>query len=378
MTDDVLASSRSMPGRPLERRERRPGRFVFLDVLRAAAVLLVLYCHVVGVWLHQHGDRSPVASAVQGFAPHPLDMALRIGNFGVVLFFLVSGFIVTHTGFAEHPRQYATKRFLRIYPMLVVSVVLAAVLFSLHARPLTTGGLATTVTPLTLLTNASLANYLVAPSVVLLDVGWTLVIEMLFYVLLLAALPLMRRAVWPVIAGELALVAIVMATTSLGGTSYYLFATSLSYVPALLLGQCVWAAWSRRVPAWSGILLGAVAWLEYFWGEAPGMARTDPQYDYAVNLTLGLLVFVVFLLAEPRLRPVRWLGYVADRSYSLYLLHGLIAFVVMNALYAAIGFPAALVAGVTCTFAGAHVAYRWVERPCMRLARRLSAARSSA
>lgn len=373
MSDDVLASSRSVPSRPFDRAAGRGRRFVFLDVLRAVAVLLVIYCHVVGVWLHQHHEGSVVAPFVQGFAAHPLDMALNLGNFGVVLFFLVSGFIVTHTGFTENPRQYAAKRFLRIYPMLLLSVLLAVVLFALHLHPLTTGGVATTVTPLTMLTNASLANYLVAPAVALLDVGWTLVIEVLFYVLLLAALPLLRRAVWPVIAGELALVALVMATTRLGGTSYFLFATSVSYVPALLLGQCVWAVWSRRIAVWPGVAFGAVAWLEYLWGKAPGMARTDPQYEYTVNLTLGLVVFVVFLLAEPTLRPVRWIGYVADRSYSLYLLHGLLAFVVMNALYGWIGFPAALVVGVAVTFLGADISHRFVERPCMRLARVVAA-----
>lgn len=347
----------------------RPGRFVFLDILRAAAVCIVMYSHVVGIWLHQHHDTSGVASAVQGFVPHPLDLALNAGNFGVVLFFLVSGFIVTHTGFSENPRGYATKRFLRIYPMLALSVLLSAGLFLVHLHPVTTGE-AHTVTPLTILTNASLVNNLLAPEVVLVVVTWTLIIEVLFYLLLLAALPLLRRAVWPVMAGELALVALIMVTAHLAGHTYFLFAVNVSYLPALLIGQVVWAVWSNRIPLWTGAVFGVIAWAEYVWGGAPGMGRNDWAFDH--NLVLGIAVFLVALLVEPKLRPTKWIGFLADRSYSLYLLHGLVAYVVMNALYQWTGFLVALVVGVTMTVLAADLCFRWVERPSMRLARTLS------
>ncbi|HEX3789690.1 MAG TPA: acyltransferase [Pseudonocardiaceae bacterium] len=375
MTDDLAVSANSEnsanseTARPSVDPTRR--RFVFLDVFRAIAVCLVVYSHVVGVWAHQHDDTSGLASALQGFVPHPLALTLNIGDFGVVLFFLVSGFIVTHTGFTETPRQYATKRFLRIYPMLLVAVLLAAVLFLVHLHPLTTGD-ATTVTPLTVLTNASLANYLLSPTVVLVDVGWTLVIEVLFYLLLLLALPLLRRVVWPVIIGELGLVAVVLATARWAGSSYFLFAVSVSYLPALLLGQVVWATWSRRVPLWAGGALAVLAWLEYVWAGMPSLGREDSVYDYNLNLAIGLALFVLALLAERRLRPVRVITYLADRSYSLYLLHGLLAISVMNLLYGHLGYPAALLCGLAVTAAGIEAGYRWVERPSMRLARRLA------
>lgn len=366
-----MASSPTTTGpRQVARPGRRPGRFVFLDVLRAVAVCVVVYSHLVGIFLHQHHDTSTLASAFQGFVAHPLGLALQLGNFGVVLFFLVSGFVVTHTGFAESPRQYAVKRFLRIYPMLVASVLLAAALFGVGLHPVTTGELAT-VTPLTLLTNATLLNHLIAPLVVLVDVSWTLIIELLFYALLLVALPLMRRAVWPVIASELTLVTVVIATAHLGGSSYFLFAMNLSYVPALLIGQCAWAVWSRRIPGWLGVAFGLVAVAEYVWAGVPGLGRNDHAYD--LNLAYGFVVFLVALVLESRLRPVRLVGFLADRSYSLYLMHGLVGYAVLNVLYPVVGFPLALLAGVVATFLFVEAGFRCVERPGMRLARRLAA-----
>lgn len=365
-----MASSLATTGqREVTGPQRRPGRFVFLDLLRAIAVCVVVYSHLVGIFLHQHHDTSTLASAVQGFVAHPLGLALQLGRFGVVLFFLVSGFVVTHTGFAESPRQYAVKRFLRIYPMLVVSVLLAGTLFTVGLHPVTTGQLAI-VSPLTLLTNATLLNHLIAPLDLLIDVSWTLVIELLFYVILLAALPLLRRRVWPVIGGELALVALVMATAHVGGSSYFLLAQNLSYVPALLIGQCVWAVWSRRLPWWAGVGFGVVAAGEYVWAAVPGFGRNDLSLD--LNLAIGFVVFVVALLAERRLRPVRLVRFLADRSYSLYLLHGLVGYAVMNVVYPVAGFPLALAAGVVTTFLFVEAGFRWVERPGMRLARRLA------
>ena len=347
------------------------GRFQSLDVLRAVAVCLVVYCHLVGIWLHQHDVHSITATIVEGGVGDPLAVALNVGNLGVVLFFLVSGFIVTHTGFAERPRQYAVKRLLRIYPMLVVAVVVSAALFTVGLHPLSTGE-ATSVDPASLLTNMSLANYLMTPRVVLVDVGWTLVIEMLFYGVLFVALPALRRVVWPVVIGELAVVAAVLATTHLGGPFYELLAVNVGYLPALLLGQIVWAVHGGRIRLWVGVALGVVAAAEYVWAGLPGMGRQPTVYHYNLTLAIGVTVFLAVLRVESRLRPNALIGYLADRSYSLYLLHGLIAVALMNVVYPVTGYPVAVAAGVVATVVAAHASHRWVERPGMRLARRIA------
>jgi peptidoglycan/LPS O-acetylase OafA/YrhL len=47
------------------------------------------------------------------------------------------------------------------------------------------------------------------------------------------------------------------------------------------------------------------------------------------------LLFTVLLLAEDRLRPSRGISFLADRSYSIYLIHWVVALPVMGALYPA-------------------------------------------
>ena len=100
------------------------------------------------------------------------------------------------------------------------------------------------------------------------------------------------------------------------------------------------------------------------------MARQDDSYNVA--LAFAFLLFLIGLLAEPRLRQrVVWTR-LSERSYSLYLLHGVIAFPVLDALYPALPIELAVVLAVVATFTGVEVSYRLVEAPSHRLARWLS------
>ncbi|MEV6605766.1 acyltransferase family protein [Kutzneria sp. NPDC051319] len=127
-------------------------------------------------------------------------------------------------------------------------------------------------------------------------------------------------------------------------------------------GQAAGAAVRQGIP-------GRADWR---WRRRDLPAAAAGVHLYNVNLALGLVVFVAFLTIQRRMRPVRWIGWLADRSYSLYLLHGLLAVVVMNALSPTIGHPVAVVAGLVVTILGLEIGYRLVERPSMRLARRIA------
>lgn len=350
------------------------GRFVALDTFRAVAAPMVVYGHIVALWMPAQQVSYPAVDLIDRVARAPLHLEQTFSHLGVVLFFLVSGFIITHTGVRQRHREFALKRLLRIYPPLLVAVLLCAALLTAGLDPLTTGQDAT-VSPVTILTNATLVNYLLVPQVVLIGVAWTLIIEMIFYSVVFVLLPLLRRAVWAAIAVELALVGLVVLTARQGGPHWFLFAVSFSYLPVLLLGQIVWAVWSRRIPLWAGGALGATSWLLYVWAGGRDMGRIDDAYELTV--VLALLLFVVGVLAEPALRLRRPVAFLADRSYSIYLLHGLVAFPVMDLLVRALPSPLAVAGGLLVIVVTADLSYRLVERPSQRLARTLLGQRRS-
>ncbi|MGH3908460.1 MAG: acyltransferase family protein [Pseudonocardiaceae bacterium] len=344
------------------------GRFVALEIFRAVAAPMVVYGHIVALWMPAHDVSFPVVDGIDRVARAPLQLEQTFSHLGVVLFFLVSGFIITHTGVRQRHREFAVKRLLRIYPALAVAVLVCAALITVGLEPLTTGQDAT-VTPFTLFTNATLVNYLLVPQVVLIGVAWTLIIEMIFYGVVFLLLPLLRRAVWAAILVELLLVGVVVLTARQGGANWFLFAVSFSYLPVLLLGQIVWAVWSRRIPLWAGAVLGAVSWLLYVWAGSREMGRIDDAYELTV--VIALLLFVIGVLAEPRLTLRRPVAFLADRSYSIYLLHGLVAFPVMDLLLRAVPGWLAVAGGIMVIIAAADLSYRLIERPSQRLARTL-------
>ena len=349
-------------------------RVVFIDIARAVAALFVVESHLVTVWTVRHHVGSPVVDAISSLVTGPLYLTDQgLGQLSVPLFFLVSGFIVTPLAVRQGVGRFAIGRFLRIYPTLFVVVLLTGGAMLLGLQPLLTGQ-GDTVTPLTLLTNATLISYLLVPQVVLIGVAWTLIIEVIFYLLVIALLPLVRRQLWVAIAVELLFVQVVLMTARSFGPNYLLFAVSVSFIPIVVMGQVIWAAHSKRIPLWAAGVLMAVCWVLYVWAGMRDMGRLDASYN--LSLLIALLCFLLGLFAESRLKEhVVW-TWLSERTYSLYLWHGLVGYIVLTAVEPFVGFGLALLVAVLATFGAVEVGYRLIEHPSHQLARRLSRRRS--
>ncbi|MQA62096.1 MAG: acyltransferase family protein [Actinophytocola sp.] len=348
---------------------RVKNRFVFLDVFRAVAPVLVIYSHIVTLFLDERGLTSSVVDAINVQVRDPLRLEQNLGHIAVVMFFLVSGFVITHTGIQESHREYGIKRIFRVYPLLIFTVLLTVVLGSLDLEVLTTGQLFV-LEPEYVITNMLLVNYFQVPQVILVGVAWTLIIEIIFYGVVFLLLVVLRRRTWLAILIELTAVLVVLLIAREFGDSFFLFAVSVSYLPVVLTGQITWAVWSGRIPLWAGGCFGAAAWLLYVFGDLRDMGRLDDAYSS--TFALGFCLFLAFLLLEPRLRPAKPVSYLADRSYSLYLLHGPIAFPILDALGGRVPLFIAVAISVAATVAAAELTFRFVEVPGQRIARRIS------
>jgi peptidoglycan/LPS O-acetylase OafA/YrhL len=349
-------------------------RIAFIDIGRAIGALLVFYSHIAEQWVHRLNDRFAPIDWIDALTSVPMHMAKQgIGQIAVPVFFLISGYVVTPIALRQGQRRFAVNRLFRVYPPLIFVVLLTAAILSLGENPLATGQLQT-ISPLTLLTNSLLVNYLIYPQVVLVGVAWTMIIEVTFYVVLVLMLPVLRRWVWFALATELTLIFVVLMTRKVAGPSWALFAVNVSYLPIPIMGQIIWAGYSRRIKPWLAGVFLAVAWSLYVLADVLGMGRIDSSYNLA--LAVAVLFFLLGLFAEPRLRQRRFWTGLSERSYSLYLLHGLIAFVALDLLRPHLPFAVALVVAVAATFGVVELSYRFVEKPSHRLARRFSRGRA--
>ena len=335
-------------------------RYVFLDYLRALAAWLVVWDHLANIVPAIQGRSFAPAQFAQDNFAVPLGMIQDFGWFGVALFFLISGFIISDRASVESARQFLVRRVLRIYPMLVVAVLLSTLLVATRDQ----------ITIRNVLLNMTLANYLVLPQIVLVGAAWTLVVEMMFYALTAATQA--ARTSPHRIGANLLFIALVIWKARAFGSQFFLVAAAACYLPVLVMGQTVyWWLVRRRLSALWGLayLLGAYGVFLY------GLRSILPAFlpvanSYLVSVTYALLLFITLLHVKvPERRVVRFLS---DTSYSMYLLHGIIGWSLLLALMPRMSLWLAIPLSMAASLAAAYMTYRLVELPGQRLARRLT------
>jgi len=230
-------------------RTRGAARLGWLDALRGIAALAVVYRHTGSTLL------SPVYNATSG--------VIDAGTFGVLLFFLVSGYIVPASLERRGDlRAFWIGRYFRIYPLFITVVGAGLLLVPASLGAVSAGWFSNPVA--TFAGNSVLLTELLGDANGL-KVSWTLSYEMVFYFLVTAlfALGWHRRSA-PIAVG-LGALAVVAGTTmpvrllSSGATSmHYVVAGTVLVV--LIAMSCIMSGGALPVKL-GALLLGALGLL---------------------------------------------------------------------------------------------------------------------
>ncbi|HMO12052.1 MAG TPA: acyltransferase, partial [Actinotalea sp.] len=357
------------------------GYFVAINQLRGAAALLVVWAHLVGHWLTDRQLTWAPQTLVERFIAQPLGIIQHFGFLGVAIFFLISGFVITHAASKETVRVFVVRRLLRIYVPLAGALLVSLAAVRLGAPRGWNAGVpldyADGISLGDALSAVSLVGYVTVPQVIVVGVAWTLAIEVVFYAFMAVVGPLLRRrrvpdVVVPVLL--LSAVAAIVAASRSFGPSFFLFSVTCSYVPILIMGQAAYLASQRRVRLWEGLAVAGAAWAVFVWGlETLQPGFLSPGDAYGPSLTLAVGVFLVAVLAERHARTHRVLDVLAARSYSIYLVHGPVGLLVLDAaMGGGLAYRWALVAALAAAAVATEAMYRGFERPSIALARRLT------
>lgn len=384
-------------------------RFPNLDGMRAIAALSVLVYHVVGTY-------SLVEQRRQAWG-----FIFTFGNFGVSIFFLLSGFLLYRPFVLAHLRDRPTprilsfwkRRFLRIFPAYWVAVTVAILLFR-EARIESVKDFFTVY--------LLLQSYRRGWILIGLGVEWTLVIEVSFYLLLpfiaLAIRALSGRAADA--RGRMRVQVVSVAVLYVGALAYrwwalYVlapharasrewFPTSqldhwiFSYMDWFAIGMLLaigsaWVSVGGRVP-WPVRALARRPWISWLLAlecfvvvqqlHLPPSAFDIVTRVQSFGTVVGFGLTAAFLLIPMvygdqsrgairrtlSTRFVTWLGVI---SYGIYLWH----IVVVNEIKQLARddhFPVQLAAWFAVTvvlaLALAAASHRWVEQPAIRLSHR--------
>ncbi|MEV7618668.1 acyltransferase [Microbacterium sp. NPDC089321] len=336
-------------------------RFRELDGLRGIAAMAVVLYHFTGHY-NTYYPQDPLPK-----------VDIWWGAFGVQLFFLISGFVILMSAeAAQRPSDFVISRVTRLYPVywivLILGVMIAAV-FAVPNVPHSPDIVAMNVT--------MVQRWFLVPNV--LDVFWTLAVEMQFYVLLFMLLVITRcslseRLMVRVVLTWLgvSLVVAVWAFPAAHGVTpqevptpvkLILNVTLASYGPLFCTGMISFL--SRRAHR--------VHWL--LWPSAVVavvVTGLTQEWEDAAVVAVICLAFIIVTSREATpallLPPLQWLGKV---SYSLYLVHSIAGFVVIHSLWPYLGREGAVIVALAVVLVIAWALWAFGERRLSRHMRSL-------
>lgn len=326
-----------------------------VDALRGVAALAVVAYHYTTRYVELYGA---------GLRP---TLSMPHGHFGVNLFFIISGFVIFMTlARTRRPMDFIVSRLSRLFPAYWVAVGLTFLVTSVW-------GLAgKQVTAAQAVANLLMMHGLLGvPHVD--GVYWTLEVELLFYVGMLAlfmraALHRVHAALWVLLAVRLLYHVAAAFGVELSWTVSRLLI--LNFIPWFALGICVYQAVTTEGRLPLGPRVTTVAAL-----VSIGLV------DHWILMLLALaLTGLVWGAASGRLR---WLGhpvlaFFGTISYTLYLLHENIGWVIMReAMAQGLSFDASIAVALCVAVALASVVTFGVEKPAMAWIRRAYRARQA-
>ena len=364
-----------------ERRARLPA----LDGLRGLAALVVVFHH-----LYLTLPRI-VQQQVLPFIDWPGLRLLVVGRPAVILFFVLSGFVLTRSLLLRpsmSPLDFIVRRCLRIYPPFVVAIVIAAILFRIEA-PVGQTQLSTWLN----------TQWSGAPDVVMVlrhalsqAVGrdtsldhpiWSLVHEFRFSL----ALPFVVLAVPRFGLRRASAVAIILSLSGMFAARQGVVDPQQNYGGFLFVGDTLvnslalstylaiyffgGMALAMQFEKLKPVVVAMPDWLLACLGVACLALLSDWNEFTAGIGAVGAVFLTASLPIAHRLlaiAPLEWLGKI---SYSLYLLHMPVLLAVGHAAPEGAPILAIFLVAFAAALAIAQIVHSCVEQPTIALARRL-------
>jgi peptidoglycan/LPS O-acetylase OafA/YrhL len=284
-------------------------RLLELDVLRGVAALAVVLFHYTTRFDQIYGHSEQ------------LWFDFPRGLYGVHLFFVISGFVIFMT--LERTKaslDFVVSRFSRLYPAYWTALVLTFTIVSLATLPGRQVGVPDA------LMNLSMWQFLFeTPHVD--PVYWTLSIELSFYVLMLC----LYRAGWlpkieAVAAGWLMMMVLAVAVKNFFGVQLpdrLRILLLLEYGHLFIAGMMFYLTMKRGASVVRWLIIASCVVAQWLVGGTEVTLIIAPFFLVFALATRGYLSFLVW-------RPLVFLGTV---SYSLYLIHQNVGYVILRALY---------------------------------------------
>lgn len=355
-------------------------RIWFLQIVRAIACITIVYVH----WVTFIQQPNSLSEIYQSPLLHYPSLAFNTNLSGIVpdkfreaffalgLFFIISGYVIPFSLENVHPLEFLVRRVMRIFPTLVVCLLLTTAVITLGryldgVMPYQVFSLPRLLDNLFLIRDIFHEHFIENGT-------WTLEIEIHFYALcfLLAFFDGYKKA------------SILLSIAVFLGLLQYVLFTRFSYVPhaiglnsayfmVMFIGTSLFN-WQQQY--WSGkkTILTILTLLIVFnrvlyWSGLP-FEIVNLIYD---NSIVVLLLFTMVMLLNAKLIYSAFLNKVAEISYPLYLIHGFTGYVFYMIFYRyteSVIFSFAITSGLVLVLT--YLVHYYVEKPSIKFAKRIA------
>jgi peptidoglycan/LPS O-acetylase OafA/YrhL len=368
----------------------RPARYIELDSLRGLAALIVVLHHLRLLW---QGDAEPNSGILRSL----LSLANPVGSGAVILFFVLSGFVLSLPAVGGRPQAFLTfviRRVFRIYlPYLAALAVAVAGAFWLH-------GIVTSNTWFHFFWSEPVNWHLVLQHVMFVGVYdtnqfdypiWSLVQEMRISLVfpLLCAFVLRFKSKWSLVIafGLTAIALVIQKPPFLIG---WPVAESVHIAGLFVLGiflareRSSLGAWFIRRPRRfaAAVIAMTVACLLLNFFVSPQSANSIERFfphvmtcirHWLIALSSGGLMIISMSSASWK-RVLHWppIHFLGEVSYSLYLWHAVVMLYCVHLLYGKLPLWVIVCLVLVLSIVVSWCSYRWIEKPSMTLGRKVS------
>lgn len=352
-------------------------RLIFCDYLRGIAAVSVFMAHFFYSFFVEGGKQSAFEIVNLNYIEYPFPLISQkflfdpyfpgfCGVFGVSVFFLISGFVIAYSLERKTFKNFWISRFFRLYPtyFFVMSlnfiIVLVNGIISQKNFPYSFHDL--------------LVNYFMGVPNLLSDtkildfVGWTLIIELFFYLLISLASIKYKVTLKTIIIIDIACFFIIKLFQAMQFNCINLgFITRcFSLVPFMLIGSILFLHYSKKITSktFLSALLGQyLFFLTIYYNNAVliNWVSKDLMFYF---FTLTIFCFLSFYKFNDDLSLVPILKWLGDISYPLYLVHFYLGFSALW-FFLSIKFPLFLAVLITIIiiFLAANFINKYIEMP---------------
>lgn len=342
--------------------------------IRALATILVLYGHLinVGTWATNiTGIVSEKNEFLLPFLPYELHSLYKfcaifsilntdIAAIGVFLFFLLTGYLTTMTREKYSAKNFMINKILRIFPMLIITIILTAILLYLSQG---------IVYPwFYYVTNATLMySFLQIP--IILGVLWFLVVEIIYYIINVHFSKFSWRQVCYL---DIITLVMILANISMKNGTISNFIYYFKYISIIMIGSIIYQVEKEEVHKRKMLILlltqcvlsyGILNINKYYFEDTTAY----PHFmTFFVSLMLFMLFYVLSKLIKLKLTKIhKIVKFISDISYPIYLIQLPVGFITMyyikrymtNNIYIIVVFSMFMV-GLT-----SYILHRLVETP---------------